>query len=274
MKGLCRIAAIALISVLSAACMTTGYSYAKDPKVVGKWDVTITKIEPQNIYNSLGVVLVGPFASVESHGQRITFITTDGKSQTIVQPLTDRYELHEGQHARYIADRGQVWVQPTEYPLPPEFGQGGSATPPLSKVHIQLPQGYAVKPLTEQMKAAGGIVYAVNATTGTAVVLEAIPRRAITDLTAFAASRQSVLVDAMNGATQSSVTPAQIPGKSAVRFEVTGTLKSGNGANIVVIGTVIAGDTEVAFLRVWTNAAGYMSQRDTMEELSKQIVGL
>ena len=83
MKGLCRIAAIALISVLSAACMTTGYSYAKDPKVVGKWDVTITKIEPQNIYNSLGVVLVGPFASVESHGQRITFITQTARARRL-----------------------------------------------------------------------------------------------------------------------------------------------------------------------------------------------
>ena len=104
-----------------SGCMTVGYSTAKDPNMVHKWPITIVGIEQQNIYNAMGVSLVGPFASVEHVGQKITFIDPTGKQVTIVQPLSNRYELKPGQRAVYIVDRGQVWVQPTDYPLPPEF---------------------------------------------------------------------------------------------------------------------------------------------------------
>lgn len=68
------------------------------------------------------VSLVGPFASVEHKGQKISFIASGSdKEIVIVQPISDRYVLQPGQKAVYIAARGQVWVQPTDYPLPPEF---------------------------------------------------------------------------------------------------------------------------------------------------------
>ncbi|MGC2520886.1 MAG: hypothetical protein WA373_17475 [Burkholderiales bacterium] len=104
-----------------SGCMTVGYSTAKDPNRVSKWNVTIVEIEPQKIYNAMGVAWVGPFANVEHIGQKITFIDSTGAKVTIVQPISNRYELKAGQPAVYIVDRGQVWVQPTDYPLPPEF---------------------------------------------------------------------------------------------------------------------------------------------------------
>src|SRR5271169_5302755 len=102
-----------------SGCMTTGYSTAKDPNLVKKWNVTIIEIEPQNIYNSLGVSLLGPFAAVEHVGEKITFLDPTGAQVTIVQPKSNHYQLHPGDEAVYIMDRGQVWVQPTNYPLPP-----------------------------------------------------------------------------------------------------------------------------------------------------------
>jgi hypothetical protein len=111
------------VMVLLSGCMTVGYSTAHDPNLVKKWEVTITEVAPQNIYNALGVSLVGPFASVEHRGQRVTFIDDTGAKASIVQPLSNRYELHAGQKATYIVDRGQVWVQPIDYPLPPEFAK-------------------------------------------------------------------------------------------------------------------------------------------------------
>lgn len=102
--------------------MTTGFSTAKDPNMVKKFDVTIVKIEQQDIYNALGVSLVGPFASVEHKGQKITFIEAGNpKQHSIIQPISDRYVLQIGQKSAYIVDRGQVWIQPIDYPLPPEF---------------------------------------------------------------------------------------------------------------------------------------------------------
>jgi len=110
---------IALLSL--NGCMTTGYSTAKNPDMVRKFDVTIIEIAPQNIYNSLGVSLVGPLAPVEHVGEKVRFKDATGAEATIVQPKSSRYELHAGDKAIYIVDRGQVWIQPTDYPLPPEF---------------------------------------------------------------------------------------------------------------------------------------------------------
>ena len=104
-----------------SGCMTIGYSTAKDPNMVKKFDVTIVEIQPQNIYNAVGVALVGPLASVEHVGEKVTFIDSAGAKVTIVQPKSNLYELHPADKAVYIVDRGQVWIQPKDYPLPPEF---------------------------------------------------------------------------------------------------------------------------------------------------------
>jgi hypothetical protein len=114
---------LALLAGLGG-CMTVGYSTARDPNMVHKWDVTIIEVEPQNIYNALAVSLVGPLAAIspQNKGQRVKFLDIEtGKQAEIVQPLSNRYELKAGQRAIYIADRGQVWIQPVDYPLPPEF---------------------------------------------------------------------------------------------------------------------------------------------------------
>ena len=111
--------------------MTVGYSTARDSNMVKKFDVTITDVQPQNIYNPLAVSLVGPLAAVspDHKGQKVTFTDGTGAKVIIVQPLSNLYELHVGQKAVYIVDRGQVWVQPADYPLPPEFTTSPGSTP-------------------------------------------------------------------------------------------------------------------------------------------------
>ena len=116
--------------LLVSGCMTVGYHYAKDPNMVRKWDVTVVSVESQNIYNSTGVFWVGPFASVEAKGWRVTFLDETSHKVTIVQPSSNRYELRPGQRAVYVVDRGQVWVQPTDFPLPSDFGEAARSSQP------------------------------------------------------------------------------------------------------------------------------------------------
>lgn len=128
-----------------SGCMTVGYSTAKDSNMVKKWDVTIVEIQTQNIYNALGVSLVGPLASVEHVGEKVTFMDSTGAKVTIVQPKSNRYELHPAEQAVYIADRGQVWIQPKNYPLPPEFNTipvslpAAQSTPKLETKALDVP---------------------------------------------------------------------------------------------------------------------------------------
>lgn len=128
-RVLSAVVGLALLISLGG-CTTVGYHHAKDPNKVQKWNVTVTDVSPQNIYNALGASWVGSLAKVESVGLRVSFITDRGEKVEIVQPADNgflhlsqvrRFELRAGQSAIYIVDRGQVWVQPTDYPLPPEF---------------------------------------------------------------------------------------------------------------------------------------------------------
>ncbi len=108
-------------------CVSEGYSYAKDPNIVRKWDVIITDIEPREILNTTAVFWVGPFENDEKRGLKISFKEAgDGIKMTIVQPSSRHYKLQVGQRAVYIADKGQVWIQPTDYPLPSDFATTGT----------------------------------------------------------------------------------------------------------------------------------------------------
>ena len=133
MERLIKIAALVVglwAVLMMEGCTTIGYHHAKDPNLVKKWDVTVTQVSKQNIYNALGASLVGPLASVDAVGLRVDFITTKGEKVEIVQPSDNsflhfsevkKFNLLAGQQAVYLIDRGQVWVQPVDFPLPTEF---------------------------------------------------------------------------------------------------------------------------------------------------------
>lgn len=112
--------AVASVTSLNG-CVTTGYHYAKDKNLVKKWDATVISVEPQNIYKASEAIWVGTFATVEAKGWKVTFVTNSGEKVTIVQPSSTQYELRSGQRAVYIVDKGKLWVQPADFPLPPDF---------------------------------------------------------------------------------------------------------------------------------------------------------
>ena len=280
MRGFQRKLAIAgmiLLSGVQAGCMTVGYSYAKDPKVIGNWEVTITKLEPQNIYNAAGVFWVGPFAKVESRGQRIGILDATGKSAEIVQPLSDRYELHVGEKARYIANRGQVWVQPLDYPLPPEFGiqpPVQAASPGhVSKLHLDAPDGWTSKPLTSQLTANGEVAWLTNVTLDSGTYLGAIDRHQITDLAMYAESRKAMLVANLRDGKSSAITSLEIRGRPALRFEASGISKT-NSAPVSYLCTIIEGDEEVAFIRSWMLTPMFAKRQAQLAVLAERIEGL
>jgi hypothetical protein len=174
-RVLSAVAGFALLISLDG-CTTTGYHHAKDPNLVHKWDVTVTAVSPQNIYNTLGASLVGPLASVESVGVRVSFITAEkGEKVEIVQPADNgflhlsqvrRFELKAGQSAIYIVDRGQVWVQPTDFPLPPEVNAAPASLPkpePASKPEAKASDVPSSNPAPTQPKNATEKLRELNA---------------------------------------------------------------------------------------------------------------
>lgn len=139
-----------------------------------------------------------------------------------------------------------------------------------SNVRLTLPAGWEERPLLDSMKT-DGIVYALNRTTDTGTYLSVAKREGITDLQAYASTRRANQVSRLSDAQQSEISQVKVNGKTAYRFEVTGTLRS--GLKIAYLMTVIDGPTEIAVLNTWTSAANYERQKEAMERLSESVIG-
>lgn len=129
MNSLCKLLLIGLGIFLVSGCTTIGYSRAVNPNLLAYYPVTVISVSKQNIYNATGAAWVGSLASVDAVGVRVDFIDAAGKQYSIVQPQNPKYQLKPGEPALEVADYGRVWVQPVDYPLPPEFTAGKSGKP-------------------------------------------------------------------------------------------------------------------------------------------------
>ena len=121
MNRLAQLVAGLILSFAVSGCMTVGYSYARDPNMIRKWNGTVISVDEQNIYNATGVALVGPLAPVEAKGLKVAMVLEDGEHVTIIQPQNPHYTLKAGEQIVYIVDQGRVWAQPVDYPLPTDL---------------------------------------------------------------------------------------------------------------------------------------------------------
>jgi hypothetical protein len=145
-------------------------------------------------------------------------------------------------------------------------------TPYATRLGLTLPAGWEQKALTQPMIIGNGVLYAINRTTDTGVLLSASKREGITDLMEFAITRRANQANRLTDPQQSEVLQTQISGRNAFRFDVTGTLKSGQKITFMV--TIIEGATEIASLNTWTTAANFERQKEAMGLLAENITGL
>ncbi|MGA9853406.1 MAG: hypothetical protein WBR15_10825 [Gammaproteobacteria bacterium] len=113
-----RILLLSALLLTLTGCMTTGFTYVKDPSVQKAWPATVVSVENQKIYNSTGVALVGPLASVEAVGWKVAIVTSDGQHSTFVQPKDPRYTLSAGEAVYLVEDAGRIYAQPQSLALP------------------------------------------------------------------------------------------------------------------------------------------------------------
>jgi len=265
------LAAWAILTLPSCTTVTCIETSARDPQAVAKWEVTIEKIEPQDLCNPNGITLV------PTRGERVTVISPTGSRREIAQAVPDQYHLHVGQQVFLVADRGRLWVQPLDYPLPPELrslpASPGAISELESKLRLQLPAGWGPRALTDAMRS-GGIIYsAQNVTLDIYAELRAYRRSEVTDLVAFTESREAALASILDNAKSSAVTPVTINGRPAARFEVEGVTRK-TPIGVGYVGTVIQGETEIGYLVAWASVAAFPSKKDALARIADGITGL
>jgi hypothetical protein len=142
--------------------------------VIAKWEMTIQKIAPQYVCNPAGITLA------PSRGERVSVTDSTGSRREIVQAVPDQYQPHAGEHVLLVADHGRLWVQPVDFPLPPELRTLPALPLPVSehdpKLHLELSPGWVPTPLTDAMRSAGIINAAQNVTLDFATELRAYRR--------------------------------------------------------------------------------------------------
>jgi hypothetical protein len=240
--------------------------------LVAKWEERIEKIEPQYICSPSGMTYA------PSRGERVTLTNSTGNRTEIVQAVPDQYQLQVGQRALLVADHGRLWVQPVDYPLPPELRTLPASPLPVSehesKLHLELSPGWVATPLTDAMRSVGIIQAAHNAKLDFGTELRAYRRSEVTDLTAFATSQQARLASLLDNPKSLPLTPETLGGRPAIRFEVEGVGRRPPYFGYGYIGTVIQGENEIAYLIAWTYVAAFPSKKDALDRVADAITGL
>ena len=218
------ITAIFMVGTTSGCMAHIGYSYEDDANVLYSGLVTVIKVERVKIYDATALTLVGPLAGAKATGIKYTFIDVLGETHAVLQPSNEKYLLRVLDKARFIVVRGQVWVQPIEYPLPPEFGMSNTSSvsqslssagnPPLpGNVHIAskpafkpvLTDGWINQPLPDAFKAAGATLYALNGNFSGGLVYLPNKRTGGSDFRRFAEGRKEIQDTSLKNAFKSDV---------------------------------------------------------------------
>jgi hypothetical protein len=125
--------------------------------------------------------------------------------------------------------------------------------------------------LSERQHAAGGVDFRVNRTYDTSALLLAYRREGVTDMLAFANARRANQIGTLTEAAATNIEQLSINGRSAYRWQVTGTTKEGSRLTYLV--TIIEGPTEIAALNTWTNSGNFEPQKARLSSLAELVSG-
>ena len=141
----------------------------------------------------------------------------------------------------------------------------------VSRLRLNLSNDWESQLLTNQQKKNGWSLYAINRNIDVGVLFRAAPHSGITDMATYVETRRIESKPQATDAVMSEVSHIEVNARSAFRYTVTATQP--NGSLVTVIVTFIEGSDEIAQLNTWTAAANFDHQKNTMEQLSENIVG-
>lgn len=145
------------------------------------------------------------------------------------------------------------------------------ATQPTS-VQVDWPTGWSRRDLTEEQVKRGLTHYAQDKNRDLGAQVSVISSDGITDRMAYAASRRANQVGRLGQAKGSEIVNLTINGRDAQRFEVTGTLSTGQPMTYGA--TIIYGTEQVVYVTTWASTVNYMEHRNALNEIADRITGI
>lgn len=212
---------------------------------------SVTSAIADAITGSEGENCVGPNAKVGDT------ITIDGKLMTI--------KSLSGTSVRCKKD---------EFPIRALLDSSTAVlTQNTTQAKMDFPEGWESQQVSDSLKANGAIVYALNKTTDSGLLLSATKRSSITDMMAFANSQELGQASRLQDAQQSAITQLEINGLPAWRYEVTGKNKK-SGHAFTYLHTIFEGDQEIVIVNVWSTQLGFVQQKESLLKIVDSLTGL
>lgn len=146
-----------------------------------------------------------------------------------------------------------------------------SVVPGVEQLAIELPPGFAARPLQDAMKAGGSVFFAVNHTVDIGFLVSADRHEGVSDLMSYALTKRANKTDRLKDATSSEVSQVKIGGRQAYRYTVTGTL---NKLRITYVTTVIEGHDQIIIVDAWTGVTNAEQQKTLLEGIASTVSGI
>lgn len=248
-----------LVVVVALASLQGCLAVLIPGSVVGSVSDAITGAEGTNC--------VGPVAKV---GDRIHL--QDG-SVGVIRSLSGTSSRCTQPNFPIRAQLGPLESDGRTNPTVPAAQASSSSPKSQSKLGLSLPAGWVTKPLPDSVKSNNeSALYATNLTLDAGLMWSTVPRDSISDFRTFAATRRAVQISSIAETVPSDISSLEINGKKALRFTVTGKVKTGQMMTYLM--TLVQGDKEIAIINTWTLAANFEQHRATLEGMPQYVAGL
>jgi hypothetical protein len=169
--------------------------------------------------------------------------------------------------------RGYV-VSPADGTTSTPTATGAAPTTPIpgaDQLALALPDGFAMKPITDAMKGQGAVLFALNRTLDVGVMVFPVRHEGVTDLTAFAQTKRANQADRLKEATFTEITRLEVGGHHAARYGATGTY---NNVKITYVTTLIEGHDLIVIVNAWAGATNAQQQMPVLEGLADAVSGI
>jgi len=135
------------------------------------------------------------------------------------------------------------------------------------KSSIDLPDGWAVKTVTDALKAKNFNFYASNQSYGATLLMSDKKRAEVSDVQKYAENLRSAQMNLLADGKQSEIETLKINDASAWRFTVQGVSKS-SGKDLTWLITIMANDNKISTLNVYAPTDHFSDNRDAFGKLA------
>jgi hypothetical protein len=146
-----------------------------------------------------------------------------------------------------------------------------TTVPGVDQLALTLPDGFAMKPVPENLKAIGAVLYAVDRTLDIAMLVIPVGHEGITDFNAYALTKRANQADRLKDASTSELTHLDVGGRNAIRYSATGIY---NNVKVTFVTTIIEGREQFVLITAWTGATNALQQMPLLESLGGTVSGI